>query len=102
MHHCAFEHDSFDDLMTSFDRLRKAGINTISIMRAEVRFASDSDRTAEIATRPFGKPLSTVISAQDLALTSRREPEPAFHVGPKARSKQAADARRTRHTLKAQ
>jgi hypothetical protein len=46
MHHCAFEHDSFDDLMTSFDRLRKAGINTISIMRAEVRIASDSDRTA--------------------------------------------------------
>ena len=26
MHHCAFEYDSFDDLMTSFDRLRKAGI----------------------------------------------------------------------------
>jgi catechol 2,3-dioxygenase-like lactoylglutathione lyase family enzyme len=27
MHHCAFEYDSFDDLMTSFDRLRKAGID---------------------------------------------------------------------------
>ena len=27
MHHCAFECDSFDDLMTSFDRLRKAGID---------------------------------------------------------------------------
>jgi len=26
MHHCAFEYDSFDDLMTTFDRLRKAGI----------------------------------------------------------------------------
>ena len=26
MHHCAFEYDSFDDLMTSFNRLRKAGI----------------------------------------------------------------------------
>jgi catechol 2,3-dioxygenase len=26
MHHCAFEYDSFDDLMSSFDRLRKAGI----------------------------------------------------------------------------
>jgi catechol 2,3-dioxygenase len=26
MHHCAFEYDSFDDLMASFDRLRKAGI----------------------------------------------------------------------------
>jgi catechol 2,3-dioxygenase len=27
MHHCAFEYDSFDDLMVSFDRLRKAGID---------------------------------------------------------------------------
>jgi catechol 2,3-dioxygenase len=27
MLHCAFEYDSFDDLMTSFDRLRKAGID---------------------------------------------------------------------------
>jgi catechol 2,3-dioxygenase len=27
MHHCAFEYDSFDDLMASFDRLRKAGID---------------------------------------------------------------------------
>jgi len=26
MHHCAFEYDSFDDLMASFDRLRKASI----------------------------------------------------------------------------
>jgi catechol-2,3-dioxygenase len=26
MHHCAFEFDSFDDLMASFDRLRKANI----------------------------------------------------------------------------
>ena len=26
MHHCAFEYDSFEDLMASFDRLRKAGI----------------------------------------------------------------------------
>jgi catechol 2,3-dioxygenase len=26
MHHCAFEYDSFDDLMASFDRLREAGI----------------------------------------------------------------------------
>ena len=26
MHHCAFEYDSFDDLMSSFDRLRKAGV----------------------------------------------------------------------------
>jgi catechol 2,3-dioxygenase len=26
MHHCAFEYDSFADLMASFDRLRKAGI----------------------------------------------------------------------------
>ncbi|HXX04593.1 MAG TPA: VOC family protein [Xanthobacteraceae bacterium] len=26
MHHCAFEYESFDDLMASFDRLRKAGI----------------------------------------------------------------------------
>jgi catechol-2,3-dioxygenase len=26
MHHCAFEYDSFDDLMASFDRLRKANI----------------------------------------------------------------------------
>jgi catechol 2,3-dioxygenase len=26
MHHCAFEYGSFADLMTSFDRLRKAGI----------------------------------------------------------------------------
>ncbi|HXW50104.1 MAG TPA: VOC family protein [Xanthobacteraceae bacterium] len=26
MHHCAFEYGSFDDLMASFDRLRKAGI----------------------------------------------------------------------------
>jgi catechol 2,3-dioxygenase len=27
MHHCAFEYDSFDDLMTTFDRLRQAGID---------------------------------------------------------------------------
>ncbi len=26
MHHCAFEYESVDDLMASFDRLRKAGI----------------------------------------------------------------------------
>ena len=26
MHHCAFEYDSFEDLMASFDRLRKANI----------------------------------------------------------------------------
>ena len=26
MHHCAFEYDSFDDLMSSYDRLRKAGV----------------------------------------------------------------------------
>ena len=26
MYHCAFEYDSFDDLMASFDRLRKASI----------------------------------------------------------------------------
>jgi catechol 2,3-dioxygenase len=26
MHHCAFEYDSFADLMASYDRLRKAGI----------------------------------------------------------------------------
>jgi len=26
MHQCAFEYESFDDLMASFDRLRKAGI----------------------------------------------------------------------------
>jgi catechol 2,3-dioxygenase len=26
MHHCAFEYDSFDDLMSSFDRLRQAGV----------------------------------------------------------------------------
>jgi catechol 2,3-dioxygenase len=26
MHHCAFEYDSFEDLMSSFDRLRKAGV----------------------------------------------------------------------------
>lgn len=26
MHHCAFEYDSFADLMTSFDRMRKAGV----------------------------------------------------------------------------
>jgi catechol 2,3-dioxygenase len=26
MHHCAFEYASFDDLMASFDRLRKAGV----------------------------------------------------------------------------
>ena len=26
MHHCAFEYDNFNDLMASFDRLRKAGI----------------------------------------------------------------------------
>ena len=26
MHHTAFEYDSFDDLMTSYDRLRKDGI----------------------------------------------------------------------------
>ena len=26
MHHCAFEYDSFADLMTSFDRLRQRGI----------------------------------------------------------------------------
>ena len=26
MHHCAFEYDSFADLMSSFDRLRKAGL----------------------------------------------------------------------------
>ena len=26
MHHCAFEYDSFDDLMASFDRLRKTNI----------------------------------------------------------------------------
>src|SRR5713101_7206321 len=26
MHHCAFEYGSFADLMTSFDRLRKAGV----------------------------------------------------------------------------
>ena len=26
MHHCAFEYDSFDALMASFDRLRKANI----------------------------------------------------------------------------
>lgn len=26
MHHCAFEYDSFADLMSSFDRIRKAGI----------------------------------------------------------------------------
>jgi catechol-2,3-dioxygenase len=27
MHHCAFEYDSFADLMSSFDRLRKAGVD---------------------------------------------------------------------------
>jgi catechol 2,3-dioxygenase len=27
MHHCAFEYDSFADLMASFDRLRKAGVD---------------------------------------------------------------------------
>jgi hypothetical protein len=26
MHHCAFEYDSFADLMSSFDRLRTAGV----------------------------------------------------------------------------
>jgi catechol 2,3-dioxygenase len=26
MHHCAFEYDTFSDLMSSFDRLRKAGV----------------------------------------------------------------------------
>ena len=26
MHHCAFEYDSFADLMSSFDRLRRAGV----------------------------------------------------------------------------
>lgn len=26
MHHCAFEYESFADLMSSFDRLRKAGV----------------------------------------------------------------------------
>ena len=26
MHHCAFEYESFEDLMASFDRLRKAGV----------------------------------------------------------------------------
>ena len=26
MHHCAFEYESFADLMTSFDRMRKAGV----------------------------------------------------------------------------
>jgi catechol 2,3-dioxygenase len=26
MHHCAFEYESFEDLMESFDRLRKAGV----------------------------------------------------------------------------
>ncbi len=26
MHHCAFEYDSFADLMASFDRLRKSGV----------------------------------------------------------------------------
>jgi catechol 2,3-dioxygenase len=26
MHHCAFEYDGFEDLMGSFDRLRKAGV----------------------------------------------------------------------------
>ena len=26
MHHCAFEYDSFADLMASFDRLHKAGV----------------------------------------------------------------------------
>jgi catechol 2,3-dioxygenase len=26
MHHCAFEYQSFEDLMASFDRLRKAGV----------------------------------------------------------------------------
>jgi catechol-2,3-dioxygenase len=26
MHHCAFEYDSFADLMASYDRLRKAGV----------------------------------------------------------------------------
>lgn len=26
MHHCAFEYSSFDDLMSTFDRLRKAGL----------------------------------------------------------------------------
>jgi catechol 2,3-dioxygenase len=26
MHHCAFEYDSFADLMASFDRIRKAGV----------------------------------------------------------------------------
>jgi len=26
MHHCAFEYDSFADLMSSFDRMRKAGV----------------------------------------------------------------------------
>jgi catechol 2,3-dioxygenase len=26
MHHCAFEYESFEDLMGSFDRLRKAGV----------------------------------------------------------------------------
>jgi catechol-2,3-dioxygenase len=26
MHHCAFEYDSFTDLMSSYDRLRKAGV----------------------------------------------------------------------------
>jgi catechol 2,3-dioxygenase len=26
MHHCAFEYDSFDDLMSSFDRMRRANV----------------------------------------------------------------------------
>jgi hypothetical protein len=26
MHHCAFEYDTFADLMSTFDRLRKAGV----------------------------------------------------------------------------
>ena len=36
MHHTAFEYDSFDDLMESFDRLRKEGIEPAFCLDHEI------------------------------------------------------------------
>jgi hypothetical protein len=34
MHHCAFEYASFTDLMSSYDRLRKAGVELWVLARS--------------------------------------------------------------------
>ena len=47
MHHCAFEYQSFEDLMELFDRLRKAGV--------EPAFCLDHGLTISLACRFGGK-----------------------------------------------